>query len=162
MVVVVPGSMGTVVTVVVVVLGSTAMVVTVVVVLGSTGMVVTVVVVLGWTGMVVVGTSGAGGMTSAGAVGGAAGKRSARVVGRQAAWTGATATTDTKVTQAKKSVVTRVLKVLIRLPDQGETGRGALVDNDPNFGDSGRSPKQQRRHRHKAGEAHQVSNGRQE
>jgi hypothetical protein len=98
-----------VVVVVEVVFGSTVVVVTavLVVVLGSTVVVVTAVVVV-----VVSDTSGAGGMTSAGAaVSGTTGKRSARVVGRQAAWAGATATTDTKVAQAKKSVVTRFLKV---------------------------------------------------
>jgi hypothetical protein len=58
-------------------------------------------------------TSGAGGATSdPTGVSGAAGKRSARVVGRQAAWAGATATTEMKAAQAKKSVVTRFLKVL--------------------------------------------------
>lgn len=79
--------------------------VVVVVAVGSTVVVVVVVVVSG--------TSGAGGVTSdPTGVSGAAGKRSARVVGRQAAWAGATATTEKKATQAKKSVVTRFLKVL--------------------------------------------------
>jgi hypothetical protein len=80
------------------------------------GSIVVVVVAAGSTVVVVVvasGTSGAGGVTSDPTVGpGAAGKRSARVVGRQAAWAGATATTETKAAQAKKSVVTRFLKVL--------------------------------------------------
>jgi hypothetical protein len=80
------------------------------------GSIVVVVVVAGSTVVVVVvtsGTSGAGGVTSDPTGGsGAAGKRSARVVGRQAAWAGATATTETKAAQAKKSVVTRFLKVL--------------------------------------------------
>jgi hypothetical protein len=89
--------------VVVVVLGS---IVVVVVAVGSTAVVVVVVVVAS-------GISGTGGATSdPTGVSGAAGKRSARVVGRQAAWAGATATTETKAAQAKKSVVTRFLKVL--------------------------------------------------
>jgi hypothetical protein len=80
---------------------------TVVVVGGAESTVVLVVVV------VASGTSGAGGATSdPTGVSGATGKRSARVVGRQAAWAGATATTETKAAQAKKSVVTRFLKVL--------------------------------------------------
>ena len=89
--------------VVVVVPGSIVVVVTAA---GSTAVVATVVVVTS-------GTSGAGGTASDPAgVCGAAGKRSATVVGRQAAWAGATATTETKAAQAKKSVVTRFLKVL--------------------------------------------------
>jgi hypothetical protein len=91
-----------------------------VVVPGSTvpGSIVLVVVAVGSIVAVVVvvvasGTSGAGGATSdPTGVSGAAGKRSARVVGRQAAWAGATATTEMKAAQAKKSVVTRFLKVL--------------------------------------------------
>ena len=117
---------GTVVVVVVVagmMLGSMVVVVTagaaVVVVV-----VVAVVTVVGTEAVVVVevGTSpairGAGGVDAGGAVpsgigvSGTDGKRSAKVVGRQAAWAGATATRDTKRAQAKKSVVARVLKVL--------------------------------------------------
>jgi hypothetical protein len=117
-VVVVAGSIGRVVTVVVVVPGSTGTVGMVVVVFGSTTALVVVVVEIV---VVVVDISGAGGTTSAGAVvAGATGKRSARVVGRQAAWAGATATTDTRVTQAKKSVVTRILKVSSGYPIGGK------------------------------------------
>jgi hypothetical protein len=70
------------------------------------------------------GTSGAG-VAISGATGasGAAGKRSARVVGRQAAWAGATATTETKAAQAKKSVVTRFLKVVSGYPAASGVGR---------------------------------------
>ena len=107
-----------------VLLGSMVVVVTAraaVVVVG--GMVVAVVTVVGTKAVVVVvgGTSpairGAGGAGTGGAVlsgigvSGTDGKRSANVVGRQAAWAGATATKDTKRAQAKKSVVARVLKV---------------------------------------------------
>ena len=132
MVVVVAGSIGRVVMVVVVVLGSTGTVVMVVVVLGSTTAVVVVVVdavVVVVVVVVVVAMSGAGGMISAGAVGGtgATGKRSAKVVGRQAAWAGATAMTDTKVTQAKKSVVTRILKVLSGYPIKGKPEGAVLL-----------------------------------
>ena len=102
--------------VVVVVFGST---VVVVVVPGSTVVaVVTTVVVVGS------GTDGTGGATSdTGGVSGTAGKRSARVVGRQYAWAGATATTETKAAQAKKSVVTRFLKVSSGYPPVRTGGR---------------------------------------
>ena len=90
----------------------------VVVVPGSTVVVVTAPGSIGMAAVVVVasGTSGAGGVAVPTGVDGAAGKRSARVVGRQAAWAGATATTETKAAQAKKSAVTRFLKVLSGYP----------------------------------------------
>ena len=139
---VVVDALGSTVVVVVEVVGSA----TVVVVAGGTvfgSMVVTVtVVVVVAVGTVVgtetvvevvVGTSpairGAGGVDTGGAVvsgigvSGTGGKRSAKVVGRQAAWAGATATTDTKRAQAKKSVVARVLKVLPRLPARENPSR---------------------------------------
>ena len=104
-------------------LGSTVVVVTAGAVVVEVGMVVDVVTVVGTDTVVVVvgGTSpatrGAGGVGTGGAavsgigVSGTDGKRSAKVVGRQAAWAGATVTMDTKRAQAKKSVVARFLKV---------------------------------------------------
>jgi hypothetical protein len=81
------------------------------------------VVTVGTVAVVVVvsrSTKGAAGVGTGGAVvSGTDGKRSANVVGRQAAWAGATATTDTKRAQAKKSVVARVLKVHLKLPARG-------------------------------------------
>ena len=137
---VVVDALGSTVVVVVEVVGSA----TVVVVAGGTvsgSMVLTVVVVVAVGTVVgtetvvevVVGTSpairGAGGVDTGGAVvsgigvSGTGGKRSAKVVGRQAAWAGATATTDTNRAQAKKSVVARVLKVLKRLPARERPSR---------------------------------------
>ena len=86
----------------------------VVVRLGSAGIVV-VGIELGSVGIVVVvgaGTSGTGALAWPGGVSGTIGKRSARVVGRQAAWAGApTATVETRAAQAKKSVINRFVKV---------------------------------------------------
>jgi hypothetical protein len=82
--------------------------------LGSTGMVV-VGIELGSIGTVVVvgaGTSGTGALAWPGGVAGTTGKRSARVVGRQAAWAGAaTAKVETRAAQAKKRVINRFVKV---------------------------------------------------
>lgn len=108
-------------------LGSTVVVVTAGAVVVEVGMVVVVPVVGTDTVVVVVGGTspairGAGGVDTGGAgafgigVSGTDGKRSAKVVGRQAAWAGATATRDTKRAQAKKSVIARVLKVPLKLP----------------------------------------------
>jgi hypothetical protein len=93
----------------VVVVAPTAVVV--VVVMGSR-----VVVVIAAAAMGAVGVMTAGVTTAGVVVSGTGGNRSANVVGRQAAWAGATATMDTKRTQAKKSVVPRVLKVLSGYP----------------------------------------------
>ena len=119
--------LGTTTAVVVVVAFGSTMVVVVEAALGS--VVDVVVAMAGSIGTVVVGTlkpgtRGAGGTASVVVVAGTGGKRSANVVGRQAAWAGATATTDTKATQAKKSVVTRVLKdpQATRSAPQGKVG----------------------------------------
>jgi hypothetical protein len=136
---------GTVVVVAEILFGSTVVVVTAGATVVVPGVVVAVVTVVGTEAVVVVvgGTSpaikGAGGVgTAAGVSGlgvsGADGKRSANVVGRQAAWAGATATRDTKRAQAKKSVVARVLKVPLKLPARGCPARLNPLGKLPWFG----------------------------
>jgi hypothetical protein len=155
------------VVVVVVVFGS---MVVVVVVPGSTVVVVvTMVVVVGS------GTDGAGGVISDTAgVSGTAGKRSARVVGRQYAWAGATATTETKAAQAKKSVVTRFLKVSSGYPPAPgvrrgedrvwarEVGAGARPTSHVARARSLELSEQKCCHGEESGETHQVGHGCQE
>lgn len=140
-------------------LGSTVVVVTAAAVV-VVAMVVDVVTVVGTVTVVVVvsrSTKGAAGMGTGGAVvSGTWGKRSANVVGRQAAWAGATATTDTKRAQAKKSVVARVLKVHLKLPARrcsASLKKYRPASLQPR---AAALAKEERRYRQEAGEAHEV------